>query len=234
MEVKRLKITLVVLQVVPLIALTALATASSAARKGEPSGDGVVVAALALVYVPMIANGIVGGILASKMKRSVAGWVLACVFLPLIGPLLLASRQSLERRAGAQGPDAFSVPAAEGEGSVAPNATFNPGGFCRKCLAETTDESTGNVTSFNGIGTTLMGTRWRAKGLDPCGACGSVVQTKWATFGIGFKPLGTYRVIYTKKGLTTSRFFARRLRNDPVGGGPGPQDGTGARHAASR
>jgi hypothetical protein len=64
----------------------------------------------------------------------------------------------------------------------------------------------------------LMGTRWRAKGLHPCATCGSVVQTKWLTFGVSLKPLGTYRVIYTKRGLSTSRFFSRRLRSDPAGG----------------
>jgi len=216
MGIRPLKIALVVLQLVPLVALVALATVTSGNHSGTPAEDDVVAGALVIVYAPMLASGVVGGILASRMKRSVLGWVLACVFLPLIGPLVLVSRKPPGELGRAREPAAVSAsPAADGSGAVIGTAS-NPAGFCDRCLAETTDESTGNVTAVNGIGTMLMGTRWRAKGLHPCPVCGSVVQTKWATFGVGIKPLGTYRVLYTKQGLTTSRFFSRRLRCDPV------------------
>lgn len=215
MNVRRLKIILVVLQAVPLIAALTLAAVTSAGRSSAPAGDGLIAATLALVYVPYLASAALSGVLAARMKRSAAGWVCVALFLPLFGPLLLASRRSPAQ------PSPDAAPAAPGSSKADPapsgDATPNPGGFCAKCLAETTSETPGNMTTFNGIGTALMGTRWRARGLAECPACGSVVQTKWFTFGFGVKPLGTYRVIYTKKGLTTSRLFARRLRDDPVG-----------------
>ena len=89
-------------------------------------------------------------------------------------------------------------------------------GFCEKCISQTTDEHPGTVYSLNAIGTMLMGTRWNPKGLDPCPDCGSVVQKKWYTFGVGIKPLGTYRILYLKKGLMESDFLGRRLKDDPV------------------
>jgi len=60
----------------------------------------------------------------------------------------------------------------------------------------------------------LMGTRWSSRGLDPCPACGSVVQGKWSTFGFGVTKLGSYRILYTKRGITKTRYFGRRLLSD--------------------
>jgi hypothetical protein len=213
MNTRRLKIILVVLQGVPLVAVLVLAAATSAGRTGAPAGDGVVAAALAIVYIPYLASVALTGLLASRMKRSVLGWVFAALFLPIVGPLILVSRRSPDRPSPAAAPTDHShvVPAS------AADPAHNSGGFCTRCLSETTVETPGNMTTFNGIGTALMGTRWRTRGLQECAACGSVVQTKWFTFGFGVKPLGTYRVIYTKRGQTTSRLFARRLRDDPVG-----------------
>jgi uncharacterized RDD family membrane protein YckC len=91
-------------------------------------------------------------------------------------------------------------------------------GFCDRCIAQTTSETPGNIHSVNGIGTMLSASRWYSKEADRCSQCGSVVQIKWISFGVGLKPLGTYRVLYVKKGVsgfTASRFFARRLANDP-------------------
>ena len=215
MNVRRLKIILVVLQAIPLVAVLILATATSAGRTSAPAGDGVVAAALAIVYIQYLASVALSGVLASRMKRPVLGWVFTALFLPIFGPLILASRRSLDQ------PSPAADPAPGDRSDVDPamvaDPAHNPGGFCTQCLSETTDETPGNMTTFNGIGTALMGTRWRTRGLQECPACGSEVQTKWFTFGFGVKPLGTYRVIYTKRGLTTSRLFARRLRNDPVG-----------------
>lgn len=89
-------------------------------------------------------------------------------------------------------------------------------GFCEKCLSETTDEFPGTISSVNAIGTMLMGSRWNPKGIDPCPNCGSVIQKKWITFGVGIIALGTYRILYFKKGITESDFIGRRLKNDPV------------------
>ena len=89
-------------------------------------------------------------------------------------------------------------------------------GFCSTCLSETTDEAPGKVYSLNAIGTMLMGTRWNPKGTQLCPNCGSVVQQKWVTFGVGIVPLGTYRILYLRKGFMENDFVGRRLRNDPV------------------
>jgi hypothetical protein len=43
-----------------------------------------------------------------------------------------------------------------------------------------------------------------------------VIQQKWMTFGIGLAPLGTYRILYLRKGLMESDFLGRRLKDDPV------------------
>jgi len=217
MGIKQLKIILVVLQAVPLVALLTLATATSAGRSSGSADDGVVAAALVVVYVPYLASVVLSGVLASRMKRRVLGWVLGAFFLPLFGPLILASRRSLEQPASAPALAPLQGGREPRAGAIVKEVAFNPGGFCTQCLSQTTGETPGNMTTFNGIGTALMGTRWRARGLNACPTCGSVVQTKWFTFGFAVKPLGTYRVIYTKKGLTTSRLFARRLHDDPVG-----------------
>ena len=89
-------------------------------------------------------------------------------------------------------------------------------GFCERCLAQTIEESPGTVYSLNGIGTMLMGSRWRVKGKEECLDCGSVIQHKWMTFGIGIAPLGTYRILYLRQGLMESDFLGRRLRDDPL------------------
>ena len=62
-----------------------------------------------------------------------------------------------------------------------------------------------------------MGTRWNPKGTQLCPNCGSqCISKKWVTFGVGIVPLGTYRILYLRKGLMESDFVGRRLRNDPV------------------
>jgi len=125
---KGLKIGLVALQVASLVAIAALGMATSAGRSGAPADDRIVAAALAIVYVPMIASAALGGILASKMKRSVLGWVLGCLFLPLFGPLILAALKSREPRVRTPGTAAVSAqPAGNGSPDVADTA-FNPGG----------------------------------------------------------------------------------------------------------
>ena len=59
-------------------------------------------------------------------------------------------------------------------------------GFCAVCRQETTDESPGNTSLVNLVGTRLVG------GDNVCPACGSVVQTKWFWIGVPIIPLGRY------------------------------------------
>jgi hypothetical protein len=84
-------------------------------------------------------------------------------------------------------------------------------GFCDACRSQTTDESTGNLTQINGIGTTLS-----LFDRDKCATCGSIVKTKWFCLVFPLIPLGKYRVLYTqdKRSLTGSsaRFLSRRLK----------------------
>ncbi|MBI5685542.1 MAG: DUF4339 domain-containing protein [Verrucomicrobia bacterium] len=81
---------------------------------------------------------------------------------------------------------------------------FNgPRTFCGKCIAETTDESVGNLLRLNGIGAKLMGQG------DRCPECGSVVSCLIVTvFYLPTVPLKRYRVLYT----SPSSFHTRRLR----------------------
>ena len=97
MTIKRLKTILVVLQVIPLIAAVALGMATAAVRANAISEDAIIAAALAIVYVPYLASVVLSGVLASRLRRSVLGWVLATFFLPLFGPIILVTRGSLDR-----------------------------------------------------------------------------------------------------------------------------------------
>jgi hypothetical protein len=63
-------------------------------------------------------------------------------------------------------------------------------GFCRNCIACTTNESAGNTFTFNFIwGTRFLGRSSR------CKTCGSQVRTKWIFLGWPVIPVGSYRVI---------------------------------------
>ena len=42
------------------------------------------------------------------------------------------------------------------------------------------------------------------------------VQQTWMAFGIGVKPLGTYRILYLRKDLMEDDLLSRRLKADPV------------------
>ncbi len=79
-------------------------------------------------------------------------------------------------------------------------------GFCAACYASTTDESPGNMFTFNFIGTRLLG------GADPCAKCGSIVQRVWFCFILPVIPLDSYRVKYVQEGFFSSGFIGRKLR----------------------
>jgi hypothetical protein len=169
-------------------------------------------------FLPWIVQAVLAGVLAGKLNRNSAGWVIGSIFLPFIVPFFLVFMKGKEPAMKSRPPVSAAIatdPEFKG---------FNEQGFCWRCVGETSEEAPGNVSSFNGIGTALMGTRWTTRGLDPCPACGSVVQSKWRTFGFGISKIGTYRIIYTKRGFTSSRFFGRRLLSD-YAAIPAPESG---------
>jgi hypothetical protein len=86
--------------------------------------------------------------------------------------------------------------------------TIRTTGFCSRCLAETTDESPGNVTTVN----LFFGTRLIGIG-DPCTTCGSIVQGKYFCLLLPIVFLGRYRIKYLKgEGTLHSEYVGRRLR----------------------
>jgi len=80
-------------------------------------------------------------------------------------------------------------------------------GFCKACLADSTDESPGGISRVNGIGRKFYGSA------EKCPACGSVVRVLWFVFvEIPIVPLGAYRYQLAEGGGLSlrSRFVARR------------------------
>ena len=88
-------------------------------------------------------------------------------------------------------------------------------GFCNNCRAQTTAESAGNLRQFNGIGT-AFGPFSKGK----CPECGSVIKTKWFTFGVPLVPLEKYRVLFTMQkgtlGGSRATFLSRKLNSLPA------------------
>lgn len=79
-----------------------------------------------------------------------------------------------------------------------------PRQFCKKCTFETLAESSGNLQTFNGIGTRFVGQS------DTCAECASVVRRVWVTIlFVPVIPLRKYRVLQ----VSPQRFFSRRLRS---------------------
>ena len=85
-------------------------------------------------------------------------------------------------------------------------------GFCEKCIAETTEQSVGGGTRFNGIGTAL-GVPYRK---SKCPECNSVIQQKWFYLLFPLLPRGKFRIIMVrdkqKLGEQTHFFLSRRLK----------------------
>ncbi len=82
-----------------------------------------------------------------------------------------------------------------------------PVSFCTTCLERTSPRSSGGTFTFNGIGSTLYGSK------DPCATCGSVIRTLWlCVLFVPLVPLGKYRVIQ----LGGRRFLSRRLLGESV------------------
>jgi hypothetical protein len=85
-----------------------------------------------------------------------------------------------------------------------PEGQNEDGVFCATCVAESTAETSGNVSTVNGIGRTFYGKAER------CAACGSVVRTLWWTLAsVPLIPRGSYRYLAHAK-LGSARFWTRR------------------------
>ena len=84
-------------------------------------------------------------------------------------------------------------------------ATPLTGTFCDKCIAESSDQTPGDVNTYNGIGRKFYGSK------SPCAQCGSVIRTLWWTLiDVPIIPLGSYRYKKGSETIQSSRFWARR------------------------
>jgi hypothetical protein len=78
--------------------------------------------------------------------------------------------------------------------------------FCSHCVAETTDETPGDVSTINGIGRQFYGAA------SPCPECGSVIRTLWWTLvEAPVVPLGSYRYKTSEEAVSRARFWCRKL-----------------------
>lgn len=75
--------------------------------------------------------------------------------------------------------------------------------FCPECIAETIDESSGNLTSIN----YLAGDRFHIESAQQCPTCGSVIVRKTGSF---FRKKEEYRIIWLDENRT--KFNSRRLK----------------------
>jgi hypothetical protein len=66
--------------------------------------------------------------------------------------------------------------------------------FCYPCWAQTTGEWPGGNLTRKWLGVCLAGE------VDPCPACGSVIETRALWFVVPVLPLGQYRVIHSAAG----------------------------------
>jgi len=77
-------------------------------------------------------------------------------------------------------------------------------GFCRQCLASTTEAAAPDTGVYNlFFGTRLMG----ANGM--CPTCKSVIRTFWVWFFIPLIPLGSYRIVT----IDQAHYLGRRLHS---------------------
>jgi hypothetical protein len=80
--------------------------------------------------------------------------------------------------------------------------------FCEKCLAESADESAGNIVEGM-FGREFMGQARR------CGECSSYVTTLWSLlFYFPVTPIGSYRYKHGKIGFGKVTFFSRKVPLD--------------------
>jgi len=78
--------------------------------------------------------------------------------------------------------------------------------FCESCVAETTDETPGYVSTLNGIGRQFYGSA------APGPECASVIRTLWWTLvSLPVVPLASYRYKTSEEHGTRARFWCRKL-----------------------
>ena len=80
--------------------------------------------------------------------------------------------------------------------------------FCAKCIAESTDETSGGYREG------LFGREFRGRA-RACPDCGSYVATLWKLFlYFPTSPVGTYRYLHMSAGLGGVKFLSRRVPLD--------------------
>jgi len=209
---KKIKLLLIFIPILSLCGL--IATAILTSEPGQPPSDFSTICGLSMLFAPLIICTVLSITYAKHLNRSPFVWGLAAFFFPHFAPIILAFVKPLNKpsinRFETDNQNNQRI-----EDDITDDSIGQIQGFCEDCISETTDESPGNANTINGIGTMLMGTRFFQKGLNPCSKCHSVIQTKWFTIGFGVNPLGTYRILYTKKGIITDKYHGRRLKNDP-------------------
>jgi hypothetical protein len=78
--------------------------------------------------------------------------------------------------------------------------------FCDHCVAETTDQTPGDVSTLNGIGRKFYGSA------AACPECASVIRTLWWTLvEVPVVPLASYRYKTSDEGVSRARFWCRKL-----------------------
>ncbi len=82
-------------------------------------------------------------------------------------------------------------------------------GFCDKCVAESSDESSGSIQEGY-FGHEFKGEARR------CGACNSYETVLWKMF-LGFPktPVGCYRYKLTGATMGGTQFLSRKIKDDP-------------------
>jgi hypothetical protein len=81
-------------------------------------------------------------------------------------------------------------------------------GFCQKCFDATTDDTTGSTFTVNW----LLGTRLHDEG-DMCTECGSMQASLWLWFLVPIMRVGTYRIIYTKRDISSKEWVGRKMKD---------------------
>ena len=78
--------------------------------------------------------------------------------------------------------------------------------FCEHCIAETSDETPGNIKMGNFFGKKFYGSD------KPCPQCTSVVSTLWWTIAhLPIVPLGSYRYLKAEQQVRKELFWSRKL-----------------------
>jgi hypothetical protein len=126
---------------------------------------------------------------------------------PLSDTVIAREEQNLEHAIQQIEPPPRAQPAATVRGQTRPSrAVTSQQIFCQHCVAETTDETPGDVSTINGIGRQFYGSA------SPCPECASVIRTLWWTLvEIPIVPLASYRYKTAQEAGLRARFWCRKL-----------------------